>query len=169
MRYILLIVFSLLLLSCDGGIGPEEITEPTGFSGTITFIGDWPAGIVRTHIVLFKDPLINESRFSIVNLKYVSLEIPYGSETFEYNTTETAVIPSEGFLDPGVYSYLAVGQSETPELSLNRADWFVAGLYFAEGSTTQPGSVTVSNGITLENVNITCDFNNPPPQPPGGN
>lgn len=166
--YIVPILLVIFFLACDKGIEPQAITEPTGFSGTITFIGEWPAGIKRTHIVLFKSPLNSESDFNIFNLKYVSLEIPNGTETYEYNTTESAVLPESGYLDAGEYSYLAVGQSKTPELSLNRVDWFVAGLYLAAGDSTQPGKVTISAGVVLENVNIICDFNNPPPQPPGG-
>ena len=169
MKVIITILIVISFFSCDKGIAPKEDTEARGFSGTITFIGDWPAGVRRTHIVLFKNPLNGADDFNIFNLKYVSAEIPNGSETYTYNTTETAVIPESGYLDAGDYSYLAVGQSETLELSLNRPDWFVAGLYFAEGSSTQPGTVTVSEGIILENVNIICDFDNPPPQPPGGN
>ena len=163
----LLIVF--VFLTCDKGIEPKEDTEPRGFSGTITFIGEWPAGIKRTHIVLFKDPLNSTADFNILNIKYVSLEIPNGSQSYNYNTTEPAVLPESGYLDTGEYSYLAVGQSETEDLSLNRSDWFVAGLYFSEGDSTKPGKITVSSGVITENVNIVCDFDNPPPQPPGGN
>jgi len=169
MKYILLIIISLFLISCDKGIEPKEDTEPRGFSGTITFIGEWSAGIKRTHIVLFKNPLNSSADFNIFNIKYVSLEIPNGSQSYNYNTTETAVLPESGYLDAGEYSYLAVGQSETENLSLNRVDWFVAGLYFSEGDSTNPGKITISSGVITEDVNIVCDFDNPPPQPPGGN
>jgi hypothetical protein len=167
-KYIIPVMLVFSYQACDKGIEPKAVTEPTGFSGTITFIGEWPAGIKRTHIVLFKNPLNDESDFNVFNLKYVSLEIPNGTETYQYNTTESAVLPESGYLDAGEYSYLAVGQSETQELSLNRADWFVAGLYFTAGDSTQPGKVIISEGVVLENVNIICNFDNPPPQPPGG-
>ena len=103
-----------------------------------------------------------------MNLKYVSLEIPNGTQSYEYNTTDPAVLPESDFLDAGDYSYLAVGQSETPELSLNREDWFVAGLYFSQGDPTNPGKITILSGVVTENINIIFDFDNPPPQPPGG-
>lgn len=169
MRYILPVIILFLLLSCDEGIGPVGEREPTGFSGTITFLGDWPSGITRTHIVLFKNPLNSTDDFNFFNIKYVSQEIPYGSDTLQYNTTEPAVLPESGYLASGVYSYLAVAQSKTIDLSLERADWVVVGLYFANGSTTQPGTVTISEGVVLDSVNIICDFDNSPPQPPGGN
>lgn len=168
MRYVFYILILLLPLSCDEGIGPEGPTEPRGFSGTITFIGDWPTGITRTHIVLFKNSL-NGTNFNVFNLKYVSQEIPNGKTTFNYNTTEGAFIPEDGYLESGVYEYLAVGQSTTQNLSLERLDWTVAGVYYAAGDSTNPGVVIISSGVVSENINITCDFNNPPPQPPGGN
>jgi hypothetical protein len=168
MRYIFYILILSLLLSCDEGIGPEGSADPRGFSGTITFIGDWPEGIARTHIVLFLNPLNGANDFNVFNLKYVSQEIPNGTAEFNYNTTEGAFIPDEGFIDPGTYSYLAVAQSETADLSLDIADWTVAGVYYAAGDSTNPGVVTITNGVVSENINIICDFNNPPPQPPGG-
>lgn len=168
-KYFSLFFIVILLWSCDKGIEPKEDTEPRGISGTVTFVGDWPAGIQRTHIVMFKDPLNSPEAFNILNLKYVSLEIPYGSQSYNYNTTEPAYIPESGFLASGEYSYLAVAQSETPELSLVREDWFVAGLYFAQGDSTSPGKVTISSGVITDGINILCDFDNPPIQPPGGN
>lgn len=168
LRIILFLLLIVFLVTCDQGIEPRPISEPTGFSGEIIFIGEWPGDIQRTHIVAFKDPLLSESDFNIFNLKYVSEEIPIGTQLYNYNSTNSAVIPEEGFLKPGEYSYIAVAQSKTPELSLSRADWFVAGVYYSQGDSTSPGKITVSEAVILEDINITCDFDNPPPQPPGG-
>ena len=89
MKILLPGVILLFFLSCnDHGIEPKtELPESTGFSGKITFLGVWPDSIKRTHIVVFKDPLLTSLDFNILNLKYVSYEIPYGTRVFFYNTT----------------------------------------------------------------------------------
>jgi hypothetical protein len=158
--------FLLILLSCNKGIAPEvELPEP-GFSGTVIFIGDWPQDITRTHIVLFKEPLEDSTDFNILNLGFISEEIPFGSSEFNYNTSLNAVI---GGIEAREYAYLAVAQSKTSDLSLLRKDWFVVGIYCNETDLTCTGRLVVPAGTFLENINITVDFNNPPPQPPGGN
>jgi len=167
-KFILPILLIISLVGCDQGVEPRPITEPTGFSGEIIFIGDWPNDIQRTHVVAFKDPLLSENDFNISNLKYVSEEIPNGIQIYNYSSLHTSIIPGEEFLNPGEYSYIAVAQSKTAELSLNRSDWFVAGLYYSSSDSTQPGRIITMEDSVLENINIICDFNNPPPQPPGG-
>jgi hypothetical protein len=52
--------------------------------------------------------------------------------------------------------------------TLNRKDWIVIGLFYSENDSTNPGKIKVNRGQFIDNVNIDCDFNNPPPQPPGG-
>ena len=166
MKIILPILLIISLVGCDQGVEPKLISEPTGFSGKITFIGDWPNDIQRTHVVAFKDPLLSENDFNISNLKYVSEEIPNGTQLYNYTSLKFSIIPGEEFLEPDEYSYIAVAQSRTIELTLNRSDWFVAGLYYSPGDSTQPGSIITLEDSVLENINITCDFNNPPPSLP---
>lgn len=166
-NFISLILLCITIVSCDKGITPEP-ESIAGFSGKITFTGTWPDSITRTHIVLFKDPLLSASDFSALNLRYVSLEIPYGSTEYDYSTLDSAYVPQAGKLPAGEYSYLAVAMSKTADLSLNRIDWFVAGLYFAGGNTS-PGKLIIPENTLVRGINILCDFNNPPPQPPGGN
>lgn len=165
----LFFVFGVVLinLGCGEGITPEPESK-AGFTGKITFIGTWPDSIARTHIVVFKDPLLSAGDFSALNLRYVSLEIPYGIPEFVFNSLDSAYVPQAGKLPAGEYSYIAVAMSKTSELSLNRIDWFVAGLYFANGDTTKPGVMVIPENTLIKDINIICDFNNPPPQPPGG-
>jgi hypothetical protein len=166
----LLILFLIpILLSggCGKGISPEP-ESAAGFGGKITFTGTWPDSIARTHIVLFKDPLLAAGDFNILNLKFVSREIPYESSEFNYSSLDSAIVPQQGSLSAGEYSYLAVAMSKTPELSLDRIDWFVAGIYFLNGDTTKPGLLRIPEKTFVKNINIICDFNNPPVQPPGG-
>lgn len=155
----------IILMSCGEGISPlPETTEP-GFAGTITFIGDWPQDSVRTHIVLFKEALEDSTDFNIVNLGFISVEIPDSSSEFNYNTYDHAVI---GEIEAREYAYLAVAQSSTESLSLQRKDWYVIGIYCNDTDVTCTGRILIPAGAYLQDINITCDFNNPPPQPPGG-
>lgn len=161
--FIFITITFALNLSCGEGIAPEPITQ-TGFSGTITFLGNWPAGITRTHIVVFKDPLLTVADFSALNLKFVSVEIPYGGNSFYFNSADTAIVK----IGEGEFSYVAVAQQKTLNVSLNRKDWFVVGVYYAGGDTTKPGKLVIPQNTLVKNINIICDFDNPPPQPPGG-
>jgi hypothetical protein len=152
---------------CDKGISPEpEGAQAAGFSGTVFFSGAWPDSITRTHLVVFKDPLDSVSDFNPFNLRFVSLEIPYGSTIFNYNSIDSSSFSS---IAAGNYSYIAVAQSKTPELSLNRIDWFVAGVYYSDNDTAKPGILIIPENTLITGINILVDFNNPPPQPPGGN
>lgn len=162
---LLFLLLGFVFAGCNEGIAPrEEVIDP-GFSGTITFIGDWPEGVQRTHIVMFKDPLNSADDFTILNIRYIGNEIPGNSSTYDYST-------EDNFLEAGIvagdYAYLAVAQSFSPELSLVRSDWVVVGT-FSNNPDQTPSILTLPVNTSLENINITCDFNNPPPQPPGEN
>lgn len=163
------LIFILILYGCDGGIEPQPEDMQTGFGGKITFIGEWPDSITRTHIVVFNNPLNSVVDFSFQNIRYVSSEIPFGTFEYLYSSRDSAVLPETGLTEPGEYAYLAVAQSAKPNISLNREDWFVTGLYYNDGDTTKPGILHIPENTFINNINISCDFNNPPPQPPGGN
>ncbi len=160
---IFLLASLLILNSCDKGIEPQP--DGNGFSGTITFIGDWPEGITRTYLVVFKNALNSAADFSPLNIKFISNEIPYGITSLNYSSADSAF----GSIVPGKYEYVVIAQSKTPTLSLNRSDWTVAGVYYNGSDTTKPGVLIVPDNGIAANINIICDFNNPPPQPPGGN
>ncbi|HSP86621.1 MAG TPA: hypothetical protein VLN45_00690 [Ignavibacteriaceae bacterium] len=165
--FVLFLLIILLLNGCDGGIEPQ-IGE-SGFSGKITFTGDWPDSVTRTHLVIFKDPLNSVGDFSLQNIRFVSVEIPYRSAEFFFSSQDSSVLPGNGLFQPGDYAYIAVAQSSSPTVSLNREDWFVVGLYFNAGDITKPGTLHIPEKTFVTNINIVCDFDNPPPQPPGGN
>jgi len=165
----ILALITISFLSCDKGIEPKNEEEPTGFSGTVTFIGDWPAEVKRAFVVVFKDPLLASTDFTITNLKFLSLEIPLGVPSYHFSSLDSSYIPTNpGPFLPGRYSYVAVAYQITDQLSLARKDWYVAGIYYAFGNTSEPATMVVTENIFLTDINITCDFNNPPPQPPGG-
>ncbi len=163
--YILFAAAPLIFSSCDEGISPEpEVVEP-GFSGTVRFIGNWPADVKQTNLVLFKNPLLSAADFNVFNIKFISNTIPYGASIYEFNSEENFLLAD---VQPGDYAYLAVAQSKTDQLSLSRADWFVSGVYYAGSDTTNPGTLSIPQNTFIEGVEIIVDFNNPPPQPPGG-
>jgi len=160
--------FILILNGCDGGIEPQQETQ-TGFGGKITFIGQWPDSVTRTHIVIFKDPLNSAGDFSAFNLRFVSREIQFGSVEYNFSSLDSSIVPGTGEFQPGEYAYVAVAQSAQQDVSLNREDWFVVGLYYNTGDTSKPGILRIPEKTFVNNINIICDFSNPPPQPPGGN
>ncbi len=160
-------LFAIALLSgCNHGIAPIEApdVEP-GFSGKITFIGNWPNDVLQTVVVLFKDPLIDSTDFNMLNLRFVSAPIPYGSKEFIFSTEDKNNFVSN--VEPGEYAYLAVAQQIIPN-SFARKAWRIAGVYCPDGDSTNAGKFYLPENTFLENVNITCDFNRPPAQPPGG-
>ena len=168
MKFFFILIFAaIFIVSCDGGLAPidSELENQTGFGGTITFIGDWSPDITQTNIVLFKDPILSEADFNISNLKYLSTSIPFDSKEYSYNTIDSI---SFGNVIADKYSYLVVVQTKERTISLDRKDWFVVGVYQSADSGAEPGEITVEKNKFNFDVNIICDFNNLPPQPPGG-
>lgn len=160
--------FLILLLSisgCDHGIEPGEPILPGGFSGTVTFTGNWPTNVKRTHLVVFKNPIQKTEDFFLPNLSFVVDSIPYKSKTFNYNSLVNSFVNILQ-LWPGEYKYVVVAQSNTPEISFQRKDWWVVGIYCLNNDQTKPASLIIRSNQVTPNVNINVDFNNPPPQPP---
>jgi hypothetical protein len=168
---LVIFVISGFIGGCGKGIEPlpdnSFVIGQTGFSGKVTFAGNWPAGIKRTHIVVFKEPIYTSSDFFPPNLSFVIDSIPYASRQFVYNSVDNNFFPSLFTLSPGTYQYVVVAQSATPALSLDRKDWTVVGVYYSDNVTSVPGVMTVLQGRMTTGINITVDFNNLPPQPPG--
>ncbi len=165
-RIVLPVLFITILFSegCDKGIEPRPADEIPGFSGRITFIGAWPDSITRTHIVVFDSLLEDPNDFSLYNLKFISDIIPYWVSYYDFDSRNNPYVP----IQAGEYAYVAVVQQKTPQLSLLRKDWIVVGIYYAYGDITHPGGLIIPDKTFIRNINIWCDFNNPPPQPPGG-
>jgi hypothetical protein len=164
-----LIFFLLLIIisGCDKGIEPADETAPgeTGFSGKVTFTGSWPAGVKRTHIVVFKNEIISSQDFFPPNLAFVIDSIPYRSTEFNFNSVDNNFIPLF-VLSPGEYKYIVVAQSSTPEISLERKDWSIVGVYCLNGIQSNPKPLIIESGKMTRGVDINVNFGNPPPQPP---
>jgi len=164
-----LLLLSFFFISCDHGISPRA-PGSSGFSGKVTFISSWPDSVKRSFLVVFENPLLTPEDFTIDNLKFLSREIPLGGQSHEFSSLDSAYIPpTPGPFPSGSYSYVAVVHQFTELLSLARKDWYVSGIYYAYGDTTKPGMMIIPDNTFVEHVNIKVDFNNLPPQPPGGN
>jgi hypothetical protein len=165
-----LLILILLAIACDDhGIEPKP-PESSGFSGTVRCLNEWPDSIKRTFIVVFENPLLAPEDFTILNLKFLSREIPLGASIYEFSSLDSAYIPSTpGPFPSGTYAYVAVVQQSTEEISLARKDWFVSGVYYTPGDTSKPVTMVIPDSTFVRNINIFVDFNNPPPQPPGYN
>jgi len=170
---IIIACFFMILVSCDSehGIAPKPIVETEfGFGGNIVFFGEWPDSITRMRLVVFKDPLIDPDDFIITNFRFISAELMLGVQTVPYSSLDSAFIPLiPDDTPPSQYHYVAVAQQSTEVETLERKDWFVTGVYYANGDTTMPGILTIPEDTFVDDINIYCDFDNPPPQPPGGN
>ncbi|MFA5805814.1 MAG: hypothetical protein WC879_14350 [Melioribacteraceae bacterium] len=168
--FLLLIICCMLyfISGCDKGIEPEPEKSPEseiiGFRGKVTFTGNWPAGITRTHIVVFKNEIKSVDDFSFQNLAFVVDSIPYKSQEFIYNSVMNNFFSFT--LADGTYKYIVVAQSKTPSISLNRDDWFIVGVYYNNGDKSKPGTMTLQKGKITTGIDVNVDFNNPPPQPP---
>jgi hypothetical protein len=122
------LIIIAFLWGCDKGIEPGEEAAEVGFEGTVDFLGEWPAGIKRTHLVVFKEAIKDTSDFFPPNLSFVVDSIPYKSSSYSYNTLENNFLPIFK-LNPGSYKYIVVAQSKTEDISLRRRDWYVVGVY----------------------------------------
>jgi hypothetical protein len=159
----------IFLSACDHGIAPKP-PESSGFSGTVIYLSSWPDSVKRSFLVVFENPLLEPDDFTIDNLKFLSREIPLGVNTHEFSSLDSAFIPpAPGPFPSGSYAYVAVVQQSTEDLSLARKDWYVSGVYYSFGDTTNPATMVIPDSTFVKNINIGVDFNNPPPQPPGGN
>lgn len=155
--------FLFITISCNEGLAPQPEDKETGFGGTITFVGEWNPDINFTFLVVFDSLLTELNDFNAFNLKYLSTQIPNGISSYQYSSNDSSLIK----ITAGDYEYVAVIQSTSEEITFNRIDWFVSGIYYANGDTTKPGRLVIPENTFINNVNIICDFNNPPPQPPG--
>jgi hypothetical protein len=156
-------IIILLLTGCDKGIEPRPADEVPGFGGRISFIGTWPDSIKRTYIVAFDSLLEEPNDFSLYNLKFISDSIPPGVSFYDFDSRINPIVP----IGSGDFAYVVVVQQKTSTISLQPKDWIVSGVYYAYGDTTQPGLLSIPEKSFVKNINIVCDFNNPPPQPPG--
>jgi len=162
------IAFSLSFLclflvpGCDQGLAPESasntVTRPHGISGMIHF-RNWPPqdSVVDLRLVSFKGQPSQNLVSDVLNgkAKYTATLLPYGADSISY----TLLLAP---LAPGTFAYTAVAQQYGPNLY---TDWRAVGVYHAPNDTTRPGAIFVPPDSVVRGINITVDFQHPPPTP----
>ena len=170
-QIIALVFLFILLASCESehGIAPKPIVEKGfGFGGNIVFYGAWPDTIDLVVLIVFKDPLATPEDFVITNIGFLRNPLQLGIQNLQYSSLDSSIIPlTQQDPPPSEYHYAAVASAK--EFSLDRKDWFVRGVYYTNGDEATPGTIYIPKDSYVDNINIYCDFNDPPPQPPGGN
>ncbi|CUS79559.1 hypothetical protein JGI7_00800 [Candidatus Kryptonium thompsonii] len=158
MRKIFLIApFLLFLLSCDHGLKPTEagtlIYEEPGFGGTVYFKGTWPDTVYDLRVVAFRNyppsDIINEV---LGGKAKFSQSLPKKVDSTKY----------EVLADTGKWEYIAVALQYGPNIF---SDWKAIGVYDTTEYDTIPTPIYIPYGKFIRGINITCDFDNPPPQP----
>lgn len=178
-------VLSLLLFfisGCDQGLAPLNIppidpNAPTGFGGVIYF-RNWPPldsvdiVVQELRLAAFKQTPTDTTGLFFEFLRgNVIIYPPVG--TTAYSKRDSAgnlrdSIHYAIYLRPGQdslptsFSYIAMAWRDGPNVF---ADWRPAGLFTRQPGTFNPGRVDVRQGVFVTNVDIHCDFRNPPPRP----
>lgn len=159
MRKIFLIFFLLLSLSsCDHGLKPPEtgtqIYEEPGFGGTVYFKGTWPDTVYDLRVVAFR----NYPPSNIIN------EVLEGKAKFSQQSLPRRVDSTkyEVLADTGKWEYIVVALQYGSNIF---SDWKAIGVYDTTEYDTIPTPIYIPYGKFIRGINITCDFDNPPPQP----
>ena len=62
-----ILILMLFVVACDDhGIEPKpepSASEISGFSGKVTFAGEWPDSVKRAFVVVFQNPLLHSRGF----------------------------------------------------------------------------------------------------------
>jgi hypothetical protein len=148
------LVFFLLwaLSACDHGLEPPPATKP-GFGGRVTYKGQWPpADSVRVvGIVAFK----NLPPFDILQ------EFLKGNIVFDTSLAKNVESQNyEMFTEPATFKYVVVAQ----QYGATFFDSKVIGVYSDDSLQTAPKSVIVPPETFVTGIDITVDFDHPPPQ-----
>ncbi len=145
-------------LSCDHGLKPPETEtspayEEPGFGGTVYFKGTWPDTIYDLRVVAFRkyppQDIINEV---IQGKAKFSETLPNKVDSAKYQV----------LADTGKWEYVVVALQYGSNIF---SDWKAIGVYDTTPEDTIPTPIYIPYGKFLRNININCDFNNPPPQP----
>lgn len=181
----LVLLLSLIIVAyagCDQGLAPLNIpppdpNAPTGFGGVIYF-RNWPPRdsvdivVQELRLAAFKRaPRDTTGIFYEYLIGNVLIYPPVGTTAFAKRDSLGNLRDSIHYaiyFRPGVdslpatYTYIALAWRDGPNVL---ADWRPAGLYTTQPGTFNPGRITVKKNIFLRNIDIHCDFRNPPPRP----
>lgn len=154
----IIIIFLLVLNSCNEGLAPPPPIAKSYIKGMITYKGGkpkWPPAdsVKDIRVVAFKNyPPANIIAELTSGNAFYSESLPKFTDTTSYILE---------FAKPPVYvKYLVVAQNTGTIM-----DWRAIGVYTLSGDQTKPDSIYVKEGMIYKDININVDFDNLPPQP----
>jgi hypothetical protein len=159
LRSLLKVPFLLLLLAaCDEGLAPDPDDGVTpGMSGELKALTSWPpADSVRDlRIVAFrKYPPVDILTEVLGGTAIFSEQLEYGL------TSQSWRISREDM--SGEYEYIVAAQQYGDNMFL---DWRVVGVFSRSGDVNQPSGIDLRTRRFHDDVDISIDFDNLPPQP----
>ncbi len=156
-RILFILLLSLIIVSCDGGLDPTQVHGSTGYiKGTIDYAkgANWSAaGTVKDiRVVAFKSyppiGILEEVMGGNAYYTIESLPVNVASSTFSIEIPEP----------PLTIKYLVVAQQYGGLM-----DWRAVGVLYSNTPET-PSEFTIDKGET-KYFDINVDFDNLPPQP----
>jgi hypothetical protein len=156
--------YAFLLCGCDKGLAP--LNEPSGFSGVIRF-QNWPPqdSVLDLRVVAFKQYPTDSSGILVELLAGRAVVYPavtgpgfprfVDSVQYEFTTDGSPLQITK-------YDYVVVAWRYGPNFF---SDWRPAGVYTTQPNTFIHAPVRVLLHKILQDINIQCDFRNPPPRP----
>lgn len=162
MKLIIVFILCLILISCDGGLNPENSIIKSGkaiLKGTIIYKGgieSWvnADSVYGIRVVAFKkfppDDVIQEILIGNAYFTLESLPLFVDSSSFEIEISDA----------PSDLQYIAVAQQFADSITAQR----VVGIYSQSGDNTKPSVLRVEPQKSYF-IRIDVDFNNLPPQP----
>ncbi len=167
MKNLLIILLFFLIISCDHGLAPppkEKIEQ--GIAGTIYYKGKFPDSLKEHR--LFAAKMFRKFRsmneiMSLILSGSDSIQIYPSILQSPLSLTKEDSIKYKFVLPPALYRYIAVAQ--TSGGIFDSSKWQIVGVYSRDTVNWPPSQVLVGTGYFVDSVNITVDYNNPPPQP----
>jgi hypothetical protein len=154
-----------LTAGCDRGLAP--LNEPSGFSGLITF-KNWPSDpntVLELRLVAFTNyPSDSVAIFPALLAGQAVVYPPVGATGFAkyVDSIPYTFTTSGSTLQITTYRYIAIAQRYGTNFF---ADWKPCGVYTLGPGPFDPAPVPVLLHRVATGVDITVDFNNPPPKP----
>lgn len=149
---------AFLWTACDGGLEPAD--KPV-ISGTVTYVGGadaWPPAdsIREVRVVAFRSYPPEDIIGEVLGERayFTQQSLPPFADTSSYVIELPSPAPDR---IAAVVAALRYGDNIM-------ADWRVIGVYTTSGDQSEPTALDLS-GSARRDINITVDFDNPPPQP----
>jgi hypothetical protein len=164
-----LCVLLVLWSGCDTGLQP--LHEPSGFTGLLRF-KNWPSpdSVHDLRIVAFVNFPSDSSGIIPALLQGKAIVYPPVGTTgllkftnFQFvDSLEYSFTTENSTLQVSNYEYIVVALQYGSNIL---TDWAPAGVYTTQPSTFTPTPLRVLLHRTIPGIDITVDFNNPPPKP----